>query len=36
MEDATARAKKQRQKQSSRAVTRIRAAGVKAELTCGA
>ena len=32
VEDATARAKKQRQKQSSRAVTRIRAAGVKAEL----
>ena len=32
VEDATARAKKQRQKQSSRAMTRIRAAGVKAEL----
>ena len=32
VEDATARAKKQRQKQTSRAVTRIRAAGVKAEL----
>ena len=32
VEDATARAKKQRQKQTSRAVTRIRAAGVKTEL----
>ena len=32
VEDAAARAKKQRQKQASRAVTRVRAAGVKPEL----